>query len=140
MKTTAEYALNGLLRTALDAAELDLERIHNLLDEVRIAGVDLDLVTLEFTLRKTLERMSDRFSENPADLAFLRTLTEAMSATRSLPISLVLWSIQNKCYEVMQRQYPLIRDRAAAGDPEAQSWTTEFERLAELLMLRLTVM
>ncbi len=91
-------------------------------------------------MRKTLERMSDRFSENPADLAFLRTLTEAMSATRSLPISLVLWSIQNKCYEVMQRQYPLIRDHAAAGDPEAQSWTTEFERLAELLMLRLTVM
>jgi hypothetical protein len=71
------------------------------------------------------------------DIAVLRTFTEAIFATRSLPISLVLWSIQNKCYEVLQRQYPLMRGRAAAGDAEACSWTTEFERLAELLMLRL---
>lgn len=137
MKTTAEYALNGLLREALGEDALDLERIHNLLDEVRKSGVDLDLVTLEFTLRKNLERMSDRFFENPLDMAFLRAFTEAMSASRSLPVSLVLWSIQNKCYEVLQRQYLLMRDRAVAGDAEACSWTTEFERVAELLMLRL---
>jgi len=140
MKTAAEYALNGLLRTALDEDTLDLDRIHNLLEEVRISEVELDRTTLEFTLRKNLEGMSDRLFENPLDLALLRTFTQAVAAARSLPLSLVLRSIQNKCYEVLQRQYPSMGERAAAGDHEAHLWATQFEQLAELLLLRVPVL
>jgi alpha-amylase/alpha-mannosidase (GH57 family) len=139
MQTTAEYALNGLLKRALEKDSLDLDHIHNLLEEVRISGVELDQTALEFTLRKNLERMSDHVFENPLDIAVLRAFKEAMAAARSLPLSLVVWSIQNKCYEVLQQQYPLIRERATAGDHEARSWTMQFEEAANLLMLRVSV-
>jgi alpha-amylase/alpha-mannosidase (GH57 family) len=140
MKTTAEYALNGLLRTALSEDTLDLDRVHNLLDEVRLSAAELDRTTLEFTLRKNLERMSDRLFNDPLDIALLRTFTQAVAASRSLPLPLVLWSIQNKCYEVLQRQYPSMRERAAGDDREARMWTAQLEQLAELLMLRVPVL
>ena len=136
MKTTTEYALNGLLKAALDEDTLDFDRIHHLVDEVRIAGVELDRTTLEFALRKNLERMSDHFFHDPLDTAVLKAFTEAVSTARSLPLPLVLWSIQNKSYEVLERHYLEMQERGAAGDQDAVTWSTCFEKLAGLLMLR----
>ena len=63
-RTTAEYALNSHLRRAF-SDELDAGRIRSLLEEARLGGVDLDATTLEYTLRKTIERMAGRLREDP---------------------------------------------------------------------------
>jgi alpha-amylase/alpha-mannosidase (GH57 family) len=135
MATPAEFALNGRLRDALEGEDLDFERIRNLLEEVRIAGIKLDQTTLEFTLRKNLERKSDAVFENPLNVEALARFRETMAGARSLPLPLVLWSIQNRCYDALQELYPRMRERAAAGDEGAQSWLAGFSRLAELLSL-----
>ena len=140
MITTAEFALNGLLRAALEESDLDLERIGNLLDEIEIAGVQLDKTTLEFTLRKNLERESDRFFENSMDVELLERFRKSVANAVSLPFPLNLWSIQNKCYEVMSRWYTAMRERASStGDVKAKDWVEQFEQLAGLLSLRLPV-
>ena len=41
-------------------------RIRSLLEEARLGGVDLDATTLEYTLRKTIEKIAERLRENPA--------------------------------------------------------------------------
>ena len=140
MITTAEFALNGLLKEVLDERKLDLERSRNLLDEVEISGVELDKTTLEFTLRKNLERESDQFFEDPLNVEMLEHFRESVAKAVSLPFPLVLWSIQNKCYEVLQKWYVEMKNRAASSDDlNAQSWTEQCEKLAELLSLRLPV-
>ncbi len=139
MQTTAQYALNSLLRREYQRPELDFNRIRNLLSEAEIAGVSLDNTTLEFTLRRTLEKLSDQFVENPFDLAGLQHFREAIAGARTLPLALVYWSMQNKCYEVLQREYPRMRRQAVAGDQNAVVWTEEFRQLAELLALRIQV-
>src|SRR5690349_12809647 len=129
MITTAEFALNGLLRAALEESHLDLERIGNLLDEIEIAGVQLDKTTLEFTLRKNLERESDRFFENSMDVELLERFRKSVANAVSLPFPLNLWSIQNKCYEVMSRWYTAMRERASStGDVKAKDWVEQFEQ------------
>ncbi len=130
MRITAEIALNDLLRRSLEADELNVEQIQGLLEDVRIADVPLDSESLEMTLRRNLERSSALFFENPRDLDLLRKFREMVATAKSLPLPLVLWSLQNHCYHVLETVYPEMREK---GQPE---WTAEFQQLAELLSLR----
>src|SRR5207244_2208372 len=68
-QNTARFALNSLLRRAMEARPLDPDRVKTLLEEARLAGVELDSTTLEFALRKRIERLSDRFYVEPRDMS-----------------------------------------------------------------------
>ena len=126
LKATAEVTLNGLLRQALAAPELDRSAIQGLLEEMRIAGIPLDRDGLEIVLRRNLEEGADRFFEEPRNLERLTKFHENLAQALSLPFPLVLWSIQNRCYEVLQEIDP----------PTNLHWAAQFQQLAGLLSLR----
>jgi hypothetical protein len=130
LKAAAEVALNGLLRQALGAAELDQQAIQGLLEEMRIAGISLDQGGLEIVLRRNLEAGADRFFEDPRNLERLTQLRENLAAARSVPFPLVLWSVQNRCYDALQKVYPHMHQ------PSDGRWLGEFRDLAGLLSLR----
>jgi hypothetical protein len=125
LKATAEVALNALLRQALASPALDLAVIQSLLEEMRIAEIPLDQAGLEITLRRNIEKGAQRFLEDPRDLPRLARFRETVAAALSLPFPLVLWQVQNRCYEILRRVYP--------GESR---WSTEFKELAGLLQLR----
>jgi alpha-amylase/alpha-mannosidase (GH57 family) len=129
LKATAEVALNGLLREALASAELDLSAIQSLLEEIRIAQVPLDQRGLEITLRRNIEKGAERFLEDPKNLTRLVKFREMVAAARALPFPLVLWHVQNRCYDILQRVYPHMLHASDAR------WSKEFRELAALLSL-----
>jgi hypothetical protein len=119
-----------MLRRALHADELNLDHIQGLLEDVRVADAPLDTEELEMILRRNIERSSAAFFEDPMDLEGLRKFRELVAAARPLPFPLVLWSMQNHCYSVLEKVYPQMRER---GESE---WVSEFVQLAGLLGLR----
>jgi hypothetical protein len=136
-RTTAEYALNSHLRRAFSADGLDIPRIRSLLEEARIGGVDLDSTTLEFTLRKTIERMAERQRENPTDLIELYALRQAIEMLDILPFTVTLWAVQNIGYEMLQNTYPQMLERAQAGDEDGAAWVEHFRAIADRLSLHI---
>ncbi|HTB17681.1 MAG TPA: DUF3536 domain-containing protein [Bryobacteraceae bacterium] len=128
LKAAAEVALNGLLRQALAAPVLDRAAIKGLLDDMQVAGISLDQAGLEIVLRRNLENGADGFFEDPRNLARLTRFRDNLIAARALPFPLVLWSVQNRCYEVLQTVYPQIREKA---------WVAQFRELAGLLLLHM---
>jgi alpha-amylase/alpha-mannosidase (GH57 family) len=135
-RTTAEYALNSHLKRALAAEELDIPRIKRLLEEARAGEVELDSTTLEFTFRKTVERLAKELEENATDLGPLTRLCDAVSLIKRLPFPVTLWTVQNVSYEILQTHYPYLSDKASQGDEDAQLWTSQFQKLAQDLRLR----
>jgi alpha-amylase/alpha-mannosidase (GH57 family) len=129
LQATAEAALNGLLRDALAAPELDLPAIKNLLEEVRIADAPLDLAGMELTLRRNIEKGVERFLEDPRDLRRLSKFRETLEAARATPFEPVLWEVQNHCYDVLKKIYPHMLQE---GDAR---WSEAFKELAKLLSL-----
>ncbi len=125
LKATAEVALNGLLGQALASPELDLPVIQGLLEEIRIAQVPLDQTGLEITLRRNIEKGAQPFLEHPKSLQRLAKFRQTVAAALTLPFPLVLWQVQNRCYEILQKVYP--------GESR---WNAEFRALAALLSLR----
>jgi len=130
LKVTAEFALNRQLRLALAEVHLDLDHLTNLLEDVSVMDVPLDQAALEITLRRNLERKAETFLENPRDLAALRGFRDSVAVAKSLPLQLILWSLQNRLWEILQKVYPEMKEK---GESE---WTAEFEQLANLLCVR----
>jgi alpha-amylase/alpha-mannosidase (GH57 family) len=139
-QNAAGVALNSLLRQAFEARPLDIDRIRTLLEEARVAGADLDSTTLEYSLRKRIERLSDLFDAEPQDPDSIERLDEALALQQDLPFPLVLWSVQNKCYEVLQSTYPEILKRARRNDREAVAWLDLFSSLCAKLNVHVDAM
>ena len=60
MKSAAEIALNNQLQQALDRPELDVDSIQGLLREATATKIALDATTLEYKVRKRIEKEVDR--------------------------------------------------------------------------------
>ncbi len=138
-QNAASVALNSMLRHAFESRQLDVERVRTLLEESRVAGAELDHTTLEYALRKRIERLSDRFFADPLDADALQHLDQALALQKDLPFQLVLWSVQNKCYEILQTVYPDMVRRARRGSAEAELWIHIFYSLGEKLRLYVEV-
>jgi hypothetical protein len=71
----------------------------------------------------------------PQDITELTRLNEAMELQQDLPFTLDLWSVQNKCYEILQSTYPWMLERALTKDEEAIAWVQLFQELGNKLKL-----
>jgi alpha-amylase/alpha-mannosidase (GH57 family) len=135
LEMAAEFTLNNDLRRVFEDDALDFDRINALVEEARIAGVPFDAPTLDFALRKTLERLGERLSEEPGDLELLWKLERGVGLARSLPFEVVLWRVQNLYYNLALTVYPQYREKASLGDEEAQAWLGHFKNLGGNLMV-----
>jgi hypothetical protein len=134
-RTTAEYALNANLRRALAQPLIDVDRVRGMLDEAKMAGVDLDATTLEFTFRKNLEVLSARFVESPRDAERLRELAETIALIPSLPFKSVLWVLQNRLYGILQDVAPEMREQASTSE-DARNWIERLTKICEIAGVR----
>ncbi len=132
----AEVTLNNDLRRAFESEQLNFGRITALVDEAKTAGVAFDAATLEYSLRKTLERLAEQFSVAPDDYARLRALACGVRVARSVPFDVQLWRVENMFYNLMLTVYPGVLDRAGAGDADAREWAESFRALGEQLRVR----
>ena len=132
-RIAAEFTLNSELRRLLEADNLEADQIRALLDEVRRAGVVIDETPLEIAIRRNLERLAAAFFEVPDDIQRLQAFGSAVDIAEILPFKVVLWQPQNVFYEILQRRYEEVRNRAAAGDGPAQKWLESFLSLGTKL-------
>ena len=133
LSMVAEFILSKSLRNAFEREPFDLALIESYLEEAKEEGVSLDAATLEFSIRKRLERMAKAFSEDPADLSRLQELASAVALLKAMPFQVNLWMVQNLCYEIFRSRYEEFRKRAENGDGTAQAWVKHFEPMAQSL-------
>jgi alpha-amylase/alpha-mannosidase (GH57 family) len=135
-QAAAVVALNGQLRAALSTPPLDVDHIHNLLEEAEAAQIDLDREPLGFTLRKTVGKLAADWYTEPEDLSRLRALQQAVELARSLPFWVDLWKAQNVYYEILQNTYPRAKAQLQNGKTENSEWAREFLAFGDLLRVR----
>jgi alpha-amylase/alpha-mannosidase (GH57 family) len=132
---SAHLVINHSLRQALAQPRLDYQAVEELLEEARLVGVELDRETLEFTLRRTLERLAAAWEAQPESLEPLDELQQALGLVRGLPFWVVLWEVQNVCYRIGREQLADKLQASQAGDKEASRWMGLYRAVAEHLGL-----
>ncbi len=130
MKATAGIALNNKLRMALERAEIDAKAIEGYFREAAAIRVDLDTATLEFTVRKRLEREADQLAVHLDKLESARKLRQLVDFVISLPFRVNLWETENILYD------PLIHGLQNNGSgPDQKELKDELLHLRDCLKI-----
>jgi alpha-amylase/alpha-mannosidase (GH57 family) len=132
-----EIVVNSELRREFAQDNLDFEAIQTLLAEADLAGIPLDADTLEYTLRKNLERMAENFRSNPEQLDLLEKMVIGIELVYVLPFDVNLRKVQDLYYSLAQSTYPKFKQRAQLGDSTAITWMAGFKGLNAKLLIRL---
>jgi alpha-amylase/alpha-mannosidase (GH57 family) len=138
-RLAVDFTLNSDLLDAFSNGEVDLDKSRTIIEEIRRTGVKPDAVTLEFSLRRTIERLFTSFVTNPMEPGLLQRLLETIDLVLSLPFEVRLWEAQNTYYSMMRDYAGTVRERAEGGDAEAQAWLEGFAKLGEKLKVRFQV-
>jgi alpha-amylase/alpha-mannosidase (GH57 family) len=134
-RTAIEFALNSLLRQAFARDELDAGRIQGLLHDAHGYRISLDQTTLEFALRRTLERLSNRLAADNTSLSALEQLRNGLVISKTMPFVVNLRAVQNRIYDIYTRHYTRYLKKALKGDKDAQLWLASFRSVADLLSI-----
>ena len=65
LMSAAEIAVNSQLEQALERPELDVDSIHGMLKEAAASKIPLDATTLEYAMRRRVEKEATEFAANP---------------------------------------------------------------------------
>jgi alpha-amylase/alpha-mannosidase (GH57 family) len=133
---TAEVVLNLNLRHALLAPDPDFQAIRSFLNEARLLEVPQEGPGLEFSVRKAVERLAEKFQAYPSNLEYLQQLEAAVTLEKELPFPLEVWKVQNIYYEMLKSAYPEQRRQSDLGQEEARAWVEHFVALGEKLSVR----
>ena len=124
---TAEFVINGALRRAVEAPDLNLDEIRGLLETATREKINLDTTGLEYALRRRLSVMADELLSDPGNLPLLARIHAIISM--SWPFEINLWRVQNAFYALLESEYP-----QRQNDPE---WSDHFTRIVEKLNIRI---
>lgn len=138
-RLAVDFTLNSDLLDAFSVEEVDLTRSREILDEIRRTGVTPDAVTLEFALRRTIERLFTRFVSDPLEPGLLQRLVETIQLVLGLPFQVRLWEAQNSYYRMMREYANKVSERAESGDAEAKAWLDGFIKLGEELKVKVQI-
>ncbi len=135
LQMAAEFTLNAALRRSLEAEILDAGQIRKILEETATTGVQLDVATLEYSVRRKMEWLAAWMQEDPVGLDRLQILDQAVDLVGILPFEVNLWKAQNIFYGILQTLYPRVQSEAALGDEFARNWVEQFRGLGEKLSI-----
>lgn len=131
-RTSADYVLNTDLRRVL-GGDVDLARVHRVLEQVRTAQATLDSASLTLPLERALERIAGTLWHAPTDLRILHQLRDLAAIAKSIAPETDVWKVQNIFFDLMEEVYPDQKARAEADDSAAAEWIRIFKELAEPL-------
>ena len=137
LKSAAEIALNNQLEQYLERPDLDLDSIHGLLRETAATKIALDSTTLEYKVRKRLEKDAADFAANPGDPVAAERMIKLLDLIPSLPFPVVLWEAQNVCYRPLVTAFRQNGWHSSGADPVAVRRLDDLNRLASQLHILL---
>ena len=134
--SAAEFVVNKDLGRALEKAEVDAERVKNLVQAAKLEGLALDNATLEFAYRNHLEALAEKLGAAPK-LTALQQLNQTLSLLPLLPFGVNLWKIQNIYYRLSRSFYPRLKARRQQEDANGAAALTCFEELGAKLGVKI---
>ena len=137
LKSAAEIALNSQLEQYLARPDLDVESIHSVLREAAASRIALDSTTLEYKVRKRLEKDAAEFAANPSDVTAAERMIKLLDLIPALPFPVILWEAQNVCYRPLVTAFQKNGWHSPGADPVALRRHDDLNRLAEQLHILL---
>jgi alpha-amylase/alpha-mannosidase (GH57 family) len=134
----AEFTLNADIKEALLEENIDVDRIQNLIIEMKNWEVSIDSVDIEFMIRGKLEMLIETLYKNPSDFALILYIQRILELLKSLPIEVNYWQTQNIYYKIANTSYRDFLLKSQQGDENAKRWVATFKYIGEMLFFNIS--
>lgn len=133
---TAELVANSDLRQAVEADPVNPQALSEITKRAREWSFDIETVSLEFLVRKKIDTLMEALQENPFEQGLLQQIISVLESMAQLGINVDLWSSQNIYFELGKKHY--LKKTGTSPTPPGKDWAQNFNRLGELLKVRMT--
>ena len=128
--SAAQIALNIQLREALERPDPDSSTTQGFFREAADMEVPVDSTTLEFAIRRRLEKEGAEFAQHPDSPENAHRFKKLLDFALTLPFPVVLWEVQNIAYT------PLMQAIGKNGDSNGGSDAAKKALMNDLYALR----
>jgi alpha-amylase/alpha-mannosidase (GH57 family) len=136
LHSAAQIALNNQLREALERADPDASSIQGFLREIADTQVQVDATTLEFVVRKRLEKEAAQFAEHPDVPENVHRFKKLLDLALALPFEVVLWEAQNISYASLVQTIERYAGLNGNGEPAKRAFLSELCFLRDALKIQ----
>lgn len=139
LTTVVEFILNRDLIAFIESDDLPIDKLKNLIQEMKRWSFKRDLANFGFLTSKRLSQLMRQFDERPNDIVLLEKITVTFELLEQLHLDLDLWKAQNIYFSMTSRIYPDILSQSKK-DELAGRWVEWFERLGHILQVKQRVL
>jgi alpha-amylase/alpha-mannosidase (GH57 family) len=129
----AEVTLNFDLEQLLLGDMVDVTRLRNLQNEISRWNIPVDVVEIEFKIRKKLEQIMKGWYDEPDNTDVLVDIQKRLETIQMLSIEMNNWHIQNIYYKAAKEMFAPNLRKARSGDKKASQWVYVFKNVGQLL-------
>ena len=135
--TVVEFILNRDLSVLLEDENFDVERLRQLVDEMKRWAFKRDQANFSFLASGRITKLMMLWQEHPEDVVLMEKIATSLELLGQLQLELELWKAQNIYFVMSKSIYPDIALQSS-NDALAKRWVTAFEYLGRILEVNIT--
>lgn len=126
----AEFILNQDLCEAINAEEININRLKELTAEAARLSIQLDQTTIQYEVSAKINSLMEAFERSRDDIKLLSTIESMLNILSGIISDMDFQSAQNLFFTIGKEKYPQMKEKAAAHDNEASKWVELFKCVA----------
>jgi hypothetical protein len=137
LSTTVAFVINTDLRKCLEEDRIDFNELQQLLGEIKRWNVEIDSAIIGFQASARCNEMMESLEGNPEDMQLMGRLIRLVEILNEMRLELDIWQAQNRHFRMGKTVLPMKQEQKNRDDRNARRWVGLFERLGELLKIRI---
>jgi hypothetical protein len=136
LTTPLEFVLNRELREFVEADPPDIEALQRSCEEFARWPAQIERASLALAASRRVAADLEALSHRPRDVELLERICRMLEVLSTVGLTLNLWRAQNSYFKIGSALVAEMRELARRGGAEAGRWLEAFQRLGELLTVK----
>ena len=134
--TVVEFVLYRDLCEALGQEELNVDRFHKIVEEMKRWPMERDKPDISYVAGQKIDCLMAKFAVHPENIDLMQTVEVILINLNPLKLKLDLWKAQNIYFAAGKKLYTE-KKKLAQEDGQAQIWLSSFENLGKILQVKI---
>jgi alpha-amylase/alpha-mannosidase (GH57 family) len=134
LMTIVEFVLNRDINDVLEADDVDIKRLKQLVEEMKRWSFKRDQANFSFLSSQKINGLMKRLSDHADNIYLMEKIITVVELLGQLSPDLDLWKAQNTYFAKGRKIYPEIIAKAGT-DELAARWVKLFDQLGEILQV-----
>lgn len=135
---TSAYTVNYDLKKIFENNEVDIEKLEDLINEVKKWSLDIDKTAIGFVASSWINSIITKLSQNPEDIELINKIVDVIKLLRQLPLELDIWKAQNIYFTIGKNLFSVMKERSVKGEDFTRKWVEAFRKVGYYLQVKVS--